>query len=90
MRVKFFPCEIGDWHKDTFPSATLADCVEKLKEEAQELEDAIGTPTWEEELADVALVVFAIADRYGVDLQHEMERKFEINKQRGIDGRWKE
>jgi len=90
MVVSYIIEDVESWHKDTFPTATLADCVEKLKEEVQEIEDAIGTPTWPEELADVALVVFAIAGRYDVDLEKEMRVKFAVNKQRAIEGRWKQ
>ncbi len=82
--------EVEAWHKETFPSVTMADCLDKLKEEVSELEDSIGLPNWPEELADVALVVFALAGRYGVDLEKEMRVKFAVNKQRGIEGRWKQ
>lgn len=54
--------------------------VNKLKEEVIELEEA-DCDDWSE-LADIALVCFAMAEHYGIDLIEEMRKKTEFNETR--------
>ena len=55
--------------------------IYKIKEETQELEfSRIGNNKFDQiELADVALVCFAMAEHFGIDLVAEMESKMKYN-----------
>jgi len=66
---------------------TFYDFIAKMREEADELEESynIGRIACEfdpKELADVALVCFAMAEHYGIDLVDEMRKKTEFNEKR--------
>jgi len=80
--------QITDWHKETFPAATDAEIIAKIKEELEEL--------WEElaayrpgnldrvidESADVVIVLSAFLGRIGVDLDSAVRDKMNINRRR--------
>lgn len=59
---------------------TQEDFAIKLREEVQELYES--DPNDWSELADVALVCFAMAEHYGIDLVEEMRKKTEFNETR--------
>jgi len=59
---------------------TPYDFIEKIREEVTELEETYGTD--DSELADIALVCFAMAEHYGIDLIEEMRKKTEFNETR--------
>lgn len=54
------------------------DFVLKIREETDELDSYVD---WSE-LADIALVCFAMAEHYGIDLIEEMRKKTEFNEKR--------
>ena len=83
-----FVKEVGDWHLSVFPRATATDISRKVLDEATELVCAVEVEHQREETADVVLTAFAKAGREGWDLEAYLRNKFEINKQRAIDGRW--
>lgn len=71
------------------PETTTRDFILKVKEECQELHKSYIDKCWEnglkfdeKELADIALVCFAMAEHYGIDLVDEMRKKTEFNEQR--------
>lgn len=62
------------------PDTLLWDFIAKLKEEVKELDESF--PEDWSELADIALVCFAMAEHYGIDLVDEMRKKTEFNEKR--------
>jgi NTP pyrophosphatase (non-canonical NTP hydrolase) len=70
--------QIVQWQRETFPHQDVASTIDHLREEIDELAD---DPSGEE-LADCAMLIFAIADRSGVDLPAELERKHAVNRAR--------
>lgn len=67
--------EVAVWHRAAFPDCQPTAIVKKLGEEVAELAMAIGfngyvdhTGNVREELADVAIVILALADLCRVDL----------------------
>lgn len=55
-RYRQLMTEIGEWHKQTFPNATLAGQLAKLEEELNEFKNApLGQRS--EELADIFIVL---------------------------------
>ena len=74
---------IGKWHRAKWPDCEPWRIADKLEEECREVGDCIGLytkdyshPSLPSELADVAIVLMAIADRAGVDLMAEVAKKF--------------
>lgn len=63
-------------------STGFKDFINKLKEEVTELEDEKFTDNMAIEMADVALVIFAMAEHYNINLIAEMERKTLYNEKR--------
>ena len=66
---------VAEWHRAAFPDCQPVDLVKKLGEEVAELAMALGVNGYvdhtggvREELADVATVILALADRCQVDL----------------------
>jgi NTP pyrophosphatase (non-canonical NTP hydrolase) len=67
------------------PSTSISDFVMKMEEELQEFIDATkfeSESNQREELADIVLVCFNIAENFGWDIESELFRKVEINEQR--------
>lgn len=69
------------------PETTFQDFIDKMREETDELAESysIGRVSCEfdvKELADKALVCFAMAEHYGIDLVDEMRKKTEFNEKR--------
>lgn len=65
----------------------FTDFIEKMREEVDELAESynIGRLSCEfdpKELADKALVCFAMAEHFGIDLIEEMRKKTEFNEKR--------
>lgn len=60
------------------------DFILKLEEEVQEFIEAVNfnMKTEPEELADIILVCLNYAKHYNIDIEHELKRKIEINKNR--------
>ena len=63
-------------------STGFKDFINKLKEEVDELEAEKFTGNMPVEMADVALVIFAMAEHYNINLIAEMERKTLYNEKR--------
>lgn len=63
-------------------STGFKDFINKLKEEVAELESEKFTDNMSVEMADVALVIFAMAEHYNINLIAEMERKTLYNEKR--------
>ena len=62
---------------------TVNDFVNKLDEEVSELDESILDNSFHEsELADIALVCFAMAKHYNINLVEAMEEKMLYNEQR--------
>lgn len=64
---------------------TKDEFIDKICEETEELGIAVlnsDKMNEREELADIALVCFAMAKHYGIDLIDEMRKKVEFNEQR--------
>ena len=68
--------EIIPWSKATFPQATPYSIAEHLKREAIELS---ARPTSTTEIADVAILLFELADAVGIDLAVAMADKHATN-----------
>lgn len=63
------------------PKTEYLDFTNKIREEAKEIDEA-SINELPEELADVALVCFAMAEHFGIDLIAEMEKKTIYNENR--------
>lgn len=74
--------DVGQWHRRTFPVCSPARLATKLMEEAIEADHELwrhgysDTRLIRDEIADVAIVLMAIADRCGFDLQQAIDDKF--------------
>lgn len=78
---------VNAWQQDTFPRSDVMDYFATLKREIAELGRLpMFDPRVREEIADVAIVLFGLADRAGVDLASAIEWKLAINRTR----RWGE
>lgn len=66
------------------PETTVKDFILKLEEEVQEFIDAVNfsLENEPEELADIILVCLNYARHYNIDIEQELKRKIEINKNR--------
>lgn len=71
--------QIGIWAAITFPHQTAASKLAHLRDEVTELEQA---PADGEEMADVAILLFSLAELAGCDLLAEIQKKFQKNKAR--------
>lgn len=77
--------QIAQWARETFPDATIHNIIDKYTDEADELytilygEDEYAIA---DELADVAILLYQIADRCGVDLDMAVAGKFDANRAR--------
>lgn len=63
-------------------STGFKDFINKLKEEVSELEAEHFTDNMAVEMADIALVIFAMSEHYNINLIAEMERKTLYNEKR--------
>ena len=63
-------------------STTFKDFIEKLREEVTELENEHFTDNVAVEMADIGLVLFAMAEHYNINLISEMELKTLYNEKR--------
>jgi len=78
--------EIATWARETFPNAALIDVYDKFEDELDELYEAV----WAQddpvmvgrELADVAILLYQIANRYCIDLDGEIASKLAVNRAR--------
>ena len=90
--------QIGEWHRATFSGRRPLATAKKALEEASELHVAAkhgSTVTISEECADVAIVLFALAEMCDFDLGEVVLEKLEIlklrpdqkerDRERGID-----
>lgn len=66
------------------PTTLREEFVNKLLEEVKEFTDVFDEKMLidETELADIILVCFNIARHYGIDIEKELKKKIEINKNR--------
>lgn len=71
--------EIREWQDATFPTATAASAAKHLLSEAHEL---VAQPTDPEEMADIFLLVIAVANKAGVNLAEAAAAKLAKNKAR--------
>ena len=63
-------------------STTLFEFIDKLYEEVSEFEESLefdNMDNFKEELADIILVCFNIAEHYKIDIEIELKKKIEIN-----------
>ncbi len=79
--------EVVNWHSDTFPNATTHAIQDKLKEEAQELIDALNTMPLDArdislEVADVIIAASALFNRWDIDLDQVVLNKLAVNRER--------
>ncbi len=86
-RYRSLQTRICTWVSETFgdagPNASVAARANKeMSELLSKLCFDNHDPGAAEECADVAIVLFRLANRLGVDLLTEVERKFEINQNR--------
>lgn len=88
-----FQNDVGIWGGETFPQGTVTTILAHLRDEVDELEDALMHPAsytsmsanremLAGEMADVYLLLLHLAHRTGVDLEMAAAEKFDINKQR--------
>ena len=76
------------WHNKT-PLESLALIASEVGEAVQECRGVFPTDNFAEELADIVLRVFDLAQTEDVDLQDEIEKKMIKNEARGARGRMK-
>lgn len=67
--------EVIRWQRRMFPHQDVASTIEHLREEVEEL---AGDPG-EEEIADCLMLLFATADRAGIDPARALEAKHRVN-----------
>lgn len=74
--------QVGEWHRRTFSDCEPARLRKKLYEEWSEANYELRVAGYRngarlrDEIADVAIVLMAIADRCGFDLQQAIDDKF--------------
>lgn len=74
--------QIGEWHRRAFPDCAPSRLRAKLTEEYFEAHDEFRVAGYRngarlrDEIADVAIVLMAIADRCGFDLRQAIDDKF--------------
>lgn len=74
---------IGDWHTRIFPTCSPSRLIAKLMEEVEELSDELSDfgfsaqHSTADEIADVAIVIYAIAHRCGIDVSAAVQSKFQ-------------
>lgn len=81
--------DCGQWAEETFPKATPKSILEHLKEEYNELDEAVnniglcvGSNNISEEMADICLLIFHLAYKENIDLGKAIMDKFEKNRKR--------
>ena len=82
--------EVLAWHRETFPNATDSAVVHKLKEESNELYEAVWYCSYygidkdeiPAEIADVAIVSIALLSRMNTSLSAVIAAKLAVNKAR--------
>lgn len=87
-RIHFNWVEEMGWHNKT-PLEALALVASEVGEAVNECRGEHPTEAFGEELADIVLRVIDLAHWQGIDIESELLRKMEINKQRGNRGRIK-
>lgn len=70
---------ISEWAEKTFPNQSTS---AKICHLADEVAEVMENPNDGEELADCAILLFNLAERAGVDLMSEVEKKFAKNRKR--------
>ncbi len=78
---------ISNWANETFgPAGSNARVAARANEEMAELLRALTVdddhPKAKEEIADIVIVLYRLADRMGVNLHDEIDRKMSINRAR--------
>lgn len=81
---------IGAWARETFGVSTPLRAATRMNEEVAELLAGMSILGQDprkihEECADVLVVLFVLAERLGVDLMTEVQRKMAVNRAR----KWK-
>jgi len=71
--------KIGEWSKETFPTATPSSLLHHLVDEVIELCENPGSP---EEMADVLILLIHLASLQGIDLELATQEKFKVNQKR--------
>ena len=71
--------EVYEWQRETFPSRTPASIAAHLREEAGEL---ANSPADTSEMADVAMLLFALVRETGTDLGAAIREKLARNRLR--------
>lgn len=78
---------ISEWANLTFgPSGSNMRVAARANEEMAELLRALSAndnhPKAAEEVADIVIILYRLAERLGIDLHKEIDRKMEINRDR--------
>lgn len=73
---------ITDWAEQTFGPATFDALYAKLGEEMTEFADCIGAGREMEEMADMLIMMYQIAEKHGFDLHEAVEKKMKVNTSR--------
>ena len=78
---------ISDWANETFgPASSNARVAARANEEMAELLRALTSddqhPKAAEEVADIIIILCRLAQRLGFDIEAEIDRKMEINRNR--------
>lgn len=77
--IRVITAKIEAWCDQVYPGRTKEQMIEKLKEEFQELTDR-PLDAWE--MADIAIILFDLANHLGFDLPKLIHHKMEINNRR--------
>ena len=77
--IKQLQQEIGEWAQKTFPHQNPNSKIAHLSDEVKELKDI---PDDAEEMADVAILLFNLAEMFNYDLEEEIEKKMAKNRLR--------
>lgn len=77
--IRKVTAKIGGWCDEVYPGRTKEQMLAKLQEEFKELVD---NPLDAFEFADIAIILFDLADHMGFDLPKLIHHKMEINRAR--------
>lgn len=61
---------------------TMGEIVDLIRDEVRELECAVTRENFTEELADVIIMSLSVAGHLGIDIDAEVRKKIEINRER--------
>jgi phage pi2 protein 07 len=77
--IRSITATVQSWCDEVYPERTKEDMIKKLMQEFQELSDK-PLDGWE--MADIAIIMFDLANHLGFDLPKLIHHKMEINRKR--------